>query len=99
MLVTGSALKGTYLAEKFWFCGGFVRYWRRASSRMLFPLLAVLAGVLLEEEEEEALMEREQGVAVGVLGFEGSLRLAEKLGDWRRYEEGILRERERDGRK
>lgn len=67
---------------------------------MLFPLLAVLAGVLFEEEEEEeALTEREQGVAVGVLGFEGSLRLAEKLGDWRRYEEGILRERERDSRK
>jgi hypothetical protein len=60
---------------------------------MLFPLLAVLAGVLFEEEE--ALTEREQGVGVGVLGFEGSLRLVEKLGDWRRYEEGILRERER----
>jgi hypothetical protein len=58
-------------------------------------LLEVLAGVLFEEEEEEALTEREQGVGVGVLGFEGSLRLVEKLGDWRRYEEGILRERER----
>jgi hypothetical protein len=42
------------------------------------------------------LTEREQGVGVGVLGFEGSLRLVEKLGDWRRYEEGILRERERE---
>jgi len=66
---------------------------------MLFPLLAVLAGVLFEEEEEEeeeALTEREQGVGVGVLGFEGSLRLVEKLGDWRRYEEGIFRERERE---
>ena len=74
-----------------------MRYWRRASSRMLFPLLEVLAGVLFEEEEEEeALTEREQGVGVGVLGFEGSLRLVEKLGDWRRYEEGILRERERE---
>lgn len=72
-----------------------MRYWRRASSRMLFPLLEVLAGVLFEEEEEAALTEREQGVGVGVLGFEGSLRLVEKLGDWRRYEEGILRERER----
>jgi hypothetical protein len=49
-----------------------------------------------EEEEEEALTEREQGVGVGVLGFEGSLRLVEKLGDWRRYEEGIFRERERE---
>lgn len=87
MLVVGSAPKGTYLAEKLWICGGLVRFWWRASSRML---LLVAVEVLLFEEEA-ALMRRKDGVVLRVVGLEGSLRLVEKLGHWRRCEEAILR--------
>lgn len=53
-------------------------------------LLLVAVEVLLFEEEA-ALMRRKDGVVLRVVGLEGSLRLVEKLGHWRRCEEAIMR--------
>ena len=54
-------------------------------------LVVVEVEVLLFEEDAAALMRRKDGVVLRVVGLEVRLRLVEKLGHWRRYEEAILR--------
>lgn len=50
-------------------------------------LVAVEVEVLLFEEDAAALMRRKDGLVLRVVGLEVRLRLVEKLGHWRRYEE------------